>query len=158
MKAVVALAFPFFSWRLPESSSNPGKFQTSLSLSFFFFLLFFLRAGQCFNGLSVKSFLTTSTQKYIHGVVGPAFQVCFLRNLLCFVSCFFFFFSSWSAPAAEWVVLRRKILGFSLIVNMTHFLRVFFFLTFLWRLICLFIFLSFLSRFACLYVGSFGKY
>ena len=35
--AVVALAFPFFSWGLPEPSSNPGKFQTSLSLSFFFF-------------------------------------------------------------------------------------------------------------------------
>ena len=54
-----------------------------------------------------------------------------------------------------WVVLRRKRLGFSLIVNMTHFLRVFFFNFPL--LLCLFIFLTFLSRLACLYAESFDK-
>ena len=45
---------------------TPGSFRHRFLYLFSFFFNFF--SGQCFNGLSVKNFLTTSTQKFIRGV------------------------------------------------------------------------------------------
>ena len=66
----------------------------------------------------------------------PAFQVCFLRNLLSFVSCFFFF-SSWAAPASE-LLCEGKIRFLSDCQHDTLFKG--FILTFLCRFACLFYF------------------